>query len=166
MTRRFSQQELYELRNRVPITDLMQHVLTVPRRSQKGEQRYECPICDGYDTSVHKDHNLLRCFDCKRNFNPIDLVMNCLKRDFVESVNWLKQQQANRVYVEDPVGPREKINQAVHIGQILRDTLPARPDHKTISESKQGIDGRVDALENKIDRLFGLVAELKGLMEA
>ena len=166
MKRRFSQQELFELRNQVPITGLMQHVLALPTRQEQGKKRYKCPLCAGYDTSVNYDHNLLRCFDCKRNFNPIDLAMNCLKIEFVDSVGWLKEQLATRVYVEYPTGPREKTKQAIPIGQVLKDILPARSPEKKLSETKQNVAARVDRLESKMDQLFDMVTEIKDLMKA
>jgi len=33
---------------------------------------------------------LARCFDCKKNFNPIDMVMTVGKCSFIEAVEKLK----------------------------------------------------------------------------
>ena len=37
--------------------------------------RFHCPLCHGFHTATNPITNLARCFDCKVNFNPIDLVM-------------------------------------------------------------------------------------------
>jgi hypothetical protein len=46
--------------------------------------------CYCFHTATNHKTNLARCFDCKKNFNPIDLVMAVGKYDFIEAVEYLK----------------------------------------------------------------------------
>jgi len=90
MKRRFSAQELYELRNLIPIDLLIKNQLVIPIRKSEGLFRFLCPLCGGFQTATNPKTNLARCFGCKENFNTIDMVMLCRKIDFVESVRFLK----------------------------------------------------------------------------
>ena len=90
MKRRFSSQELFELRNHIPIDDLITRCLALPSKISGGFFRFLCPLCSGYQTATNPKTNLARCFSCERNFNPIDMVMICRKMNFVESVKYLK----------------------------------------------------------------------------
>jgi hypothetical protein len=76
MTRRFSPEELTFLRNRVPISCVIETLLDSPTRSTNGKLSFACPVCGGFDTSINMAHNLARCFACRQNFNPIELVQN------------------------------------------------------------------------------------------
>lgn len=91
MNRRFSTQELFELRNNVPIDALIANALNIPVKYSDGLFRFLCPICKEFQTATNNSTNLARCFRCEKNFNPIDLVMIAKGFRFVESVNWLKQ---------------------------------------------------------------------------
>jgi len=91
MNRRFSTQELYHLRNNVPVDALIENVLNIPVKYSDGLFRFLCPICKEFQTATNNRTNLARCFRCEKNFNPIDLVMIAKGFGFVESVNWLKQ---------------------------------------------------------------------------
>ena len=91
MKRRFSAQELFELRNAVPVDALIESVLNIPVKQSDGVFRFLCPVCNEFQTATNLSTNLARCFRCERNFNPIDLVMIVKGVGFVESVNYLKQ---------------------------------------------------------------------------
>ena len=91
MKRRFSAQELFELRNTVPVNALIENVLNIPVKHSDGLFRFLCPVCNEFQTATNLSTNLARCFRCERNFNPIDLVMIVKGVGFVESVNYLKQ---------------------------------------------------------------------------
>jgi len=90
MTRRFSSQELFELRNYVPIDTLIDRRLMLPSKITEGFFRFLCPLCQEFQTATNPKTNLARCFRCERNFNTIDLVMICRNMSFVESVTYLK----------------------------------------------------------------------------
>jgi hypothetical protein len=80
---------LTRLRNDIDI-DLVINRLRVETRSSKKFLRFRCPVCHGFHTATNPKPNLARCFDCKINFNPIDMVMAVTARSFVETVEFLK----------------------------------------------------------------------------
>ncbi len=82
---------LRKIRNKINI-DRVIHVLMLETRCDKDLLRFCCPLCHGFHTATNPKTNLARCFDCKINFNPIDLVMVVTRRDFVETVEFLKKQ--------------------------------------------------------------------------
>ena len=91
MRRRFSAQELFELRNSIPVDALIQDHLRMVAKKRDGQLPFLCPICNEFNTATKWTTNLARCFRCERNFNTIDLVMIVNGSDFVESVRYLKR---------------------------------------------------------------------------
>ena len=90
MRRRFSSDELFELRNSIPIDTVIKELLALPGKSSEGLFRFVCPICNEFQTATNPRTNLARCFLCQKNFNAIDLVMLVKKAGFIESVTYLK----------------------------------------------------------------------------
>jgi DNA primase len=78
------------IRNKIKIDQVI-CVLRLETRSCKKLVRFRCPLCHGFHTATNKKTNLARCFDCKRNYNPIDLVMTVSRYDFVDTVEFLKR---------------------------------------------------------------------------
>ena len=91
MTKRFSSQELYNLRNLIPIHILIEEILMIPSKITEGFFRFLCPLCSEFNTATNPENNLARCFRCQKNFNTIDMVMVIRKASFVESVRFLKK---------------------------------------------------------------------------
>ena len=91
MTKRFSSQELYDLRNLIPIHILIEEILMIPSKITEGFFRFLCPLCSEFNTATNPETNLARCFRCQKNFNTIDMVMVTRKASFVESVRFLKK---------------------------------------------------------------------------
>ncbi len=89
--KKFSSNELFELRNALPVETLIQEVLPIPSKISEGVFRFLCPICNEFQTAVNPNTNLARCFRCERNFNAIDLVIETQGCGFKESVLFLKQ---------------------------------------------------------------------------
>lgn len=89
--RRFSSQELFELRNNIPVDILIRDHLQVPSKIRDGLFRFLCPLCNEFQTAVNPATNLARCFRCERNLNTIDLVMEIKGYGFRGSVLFLKQ---------------------------------------------------------------------------
>ncbi len=89
--KKFSSNELFELRNAIPVEILIQNILRVPSKTSEGIFRFLCPICNEFQTGINPNVNLVRCFRCERNFNAIDLVMENQRCGFKESVLFLKQ---------------------------------------------------------------------------
>ena len=90
MKARFSAQELFELRNDIPVDALIKDQLQMVVKNRDGYLRFLCPICNEFDTATQRSSNLARCFRCEKNFNTIDLVMVVNGFGFVESVHYLK----------------------------------------------------------------------------
>lgn len=88
---RLSAQQLVALRNDVPIAAVLRSLLAVPTREEKGLLRFACPLCGGLHSAIHPSENLARCFDCQRNFNPIDLVMLVRQLPFRDAVALLQR---------------------------------------------------------------------------
>ena len=88
--KRFTQNELFELRNHIPINALIVERLKMPAKISEGHFRFLCPFCGEFQTATNPKTNMARCFRCEKNFNTIDLVMTCEKASFVETVNILK----------------------------------------------------------------------------
>jgi DNA primase len=91
MKRNFSSQELFVLRNHIPIDTLIEKYLRVPSKFSEGYFRFLCPLCHEFQTATNPRTNLGRCFRCQRNFNTIDMVMICKGIQFVEGVKYLKK---------------------------------------------------------------------------
>ena len=81
---------LRKLRNDIAIDHLIENILEIPCKYSEGYFRFLCPICLEFNTSVKKQTNLARCFRCKRNFNPIDMVMVVNNLSFIDTVKFLK----------------------------------------------------------------------------
>jgi hypothetical protein len=90
MKRHFSSDELFVLRNHIPIDTLIQKHLRLSSKSSEGYFRFLCPLCNEFQTAIKPQTNLARCFRCERNFNTIDMVIICKGLQFVEGVEYLK----------------------------------------------------------------------------
>lgn len=88
MAARFSPRLLRSLRNDVPIGWLLD-VLDLPVKISDGYLRFRCPRCAEFHTATNSATNLARCFRCRENFNPIELVMLVRKLNFLDAVNLL-----------------------------------------------------------------------------
>lgn len=91
MNRRFSEEELHAIRNRIPVRFVLKKFCGTECKEIEGSSRFVCPVCHEMRTSIHPNENLGRCFRCERNFNPIELVMLGCELSFVESVKLLQK---------------------------------------------------------------------------
>lgn len=78
------------LRNNIPINTLITDILGLDLRNTDKLLRFRCPMCNNFHTATNSKTNLARCFDCRQNFNPIDLVMVSTQCCFVDAVELLK----------------------------------------------------------------------------
>lgn len=155
MTRRFTSDELYAIRNQIPIDVLIETLLGVPVKHVQNRFRFSCPLCAGFQTSILRKKNHSRCFDCGRNFNTIEIVMYHMHIGFVESVNRLKQYQADLTKQTGFFEKRKKLDCPPAIAEIIYDIFPP-PRHdppKSTAEDKLAIVNRIDKLEKKFDAL-------------
>jgi hypothetical protein len=85
---------LRRLRNEIDIDQVINR-LGLETRTGKKIHRFRCPACHGFHTATNPKTNLARCFSCRRNYNPIDLVMAVTAQSFVETVEFLKSHLAD-----------------------------------------------------------------------
>jgi hypothetical protein len=93
MSRRFTDGQLYQVRNHVPIRHVIETLLAIDSETVDGVFRFRCPLCAGRNTAVNPKTNLSRCFHCGENFNAIDLCMIARHMSFVDSVKFLIEHQ-------------------------------------------------------------------------
>ena len=87
---RIADRLLRQLRNDIPIEMLIAQVLKIPYKHSEGYFRFLYPLCNEFNTATKKETNLARCFRCKTNFNPIDMVMAYCGLNFLDTVEFLK----------------------------------------------------------------------------
>ncbi len=90
MAKRYSPDFLKMLRNQIPIDEVIIDLLNLEVRNDHKILRFRCPLCYNFHTATNHETNLARCFDCKKNFNPIDLVITVRNCDFLDAVKILK----------------------------------------------------------------------------
>ncbi|MGB8337221.1 MAG: CHC2 zinc finger domain-containing protein [Desulfobacterales bacterium] len=90
MSKHYTADFLRVLRNQIPINAVIIDLLNLEVRNDHEFLRFRCPLCDNFHTATNHQTNLARCFDCQKNFNPIDLVMTVGKCSFVDAVQLLK----------------------------------------------------------------------------
>jgi len=84
----FTKQQLYQIRNEIDIDWLINEKLHLIRQFNS-IWRFQCPLCQQFNTATQKKTNLARCFSCQKNFNTIDLVVYSKKMNFAPSVQFL-----------------------------------------------------------------------------
>ncbi len=90
MAKLYSPDFLKMLRNQIPIDEVIIDLLNLEVRNNHKILRFRCPLCYNFHTATNHETNLARCFDCKKNFNPIDLVITVGNCSFVDAVKILK----------------------------------------------------------------------------
>ena len=84
----FTKQQLFQVRNEIDIDWLINEKLPLERQFNH-IWRFQCPVCQQFNTATQKKNNLARCFSCQQNFNTIDLVIYSKKVNFEPSVQFL-----------------------------------------------------------------------------
>lgn len=78
------------LRNDIPIDEVIVDLLNLEVQKDRKTIRFRCPLCYNFHTATNHKTNLARCFDCQKNFNPIDMVITVGNCGFVDAVKVLK----------------------------------------------------------------------------
>lgn len=91
MSKHFPETLLRMIRNQIPIDTVIADMLRLEIRHTDTLLRFRCPSCSNFHTATNPKTNLARCFDCEKNFNPIDLVIAVSQCSFVEAVELLKK---------------------------------------------------------------------------
>ncbi|MBU0995897.1 MAG: hypothetical protein KJ737_25665, partial [Proteobacteria bacterium] len=82
--------------------------------------------CKNYHTGVNPETNLARCFDCKRNYNTIDLVELITGSGFVQSVQFLKRFLGDKD--KSILPPKHKTSTALaSVGDVLKSIGTMKP---------------------------------------
>jgi len=144
VNRRFSDEELYNVRNRIPIRHAIENLLAIPSETVHGVFRFRCPLCAGCHTAINPETNLSRCFDCEKNFNTIDLCMLVKRTDFVHSVKFLLGHKTRLavdgartlsvIHRNHLQSPREESKNPVALGDILAKLTCLRATHRQIGK--------------------------------
>ena len=164
MTRRFSPQELTFLRNRVPITHVIKTLLDLPTRSTNGKLSFACPLCGGFDTAINAAHNLAQCFECRQNFNPIELVMHQRQIGFVDAVRCLKNRIEPTPPAQNSLTSARNNHQLTALGNIMDDIIPALSQRKP-NDAQQSITQRLETLEKSVKHLYRLIDQLRSPLD-
>jgi predicted RNA-binding Zn-ribbon protein involved in translation (DUF1610 family) len=144
MNRRFTDRQLHQARNNIPIRYVIETLLAIPSVTLEGMFRFRCPLCGDRHTAVKDETNLSRCFQCGRNFNAIDLCMIVRQMNFVESVKFLIEHSGQASSAENKLvaihlePKRAPLNGPVPVREILtgllangRQTAPDTPPQET-----------------------------------
>jgi len=91
--KRISKTILRRLRNDLPLRVVIERLLQLPFKEVEGVYKYQCPVCKELTSTINPKANLGRCHLCKKNFNPIDLVMVKTKQNFSQSVKMLLEKE-------------------------------------------------------------------------
>lgn len=166
MTRRFAPEQLYVLRNDIPIDRLIERHLSIPWRRSDKRFRFACPLCNEFKTSILTEKNLARCFQCEQNFNTIDLVIHCMGVEFVKAVKKLQKIHAQMSEFRRNASPATgRIDSFASVGKIIADIIPKKPairlDAKTSCSNDQALLERIDRLESKIDDISRRIEKLQ-----
>jgi hypothetical protein len=173
MTHRcFSSSQLYALRNQISVKMLIEETLRIACRMTQGCFRFLCPVCNGFNTAVNPETNLARCFDCRKNFNTIDLVMFTRQAKFVDSVKFLQSihQEQSACRDNNPIQSNTSQENCApcQIGQTIADILPAanadspcqsNPD-RPIVPHRVTDENRIEKLEHQLEYLVRQIQEL------
>ena len=157
---RLSKQTLYNLRNSISIKNLIINELGLQNHMDSGVFRFECPLCSSFHTSIMKNKNLARCFDCEINFNTIDMVMEVRKTGFRQSTDFLisflermPEGKADSGKTSKPV----KINNIISKSNLSGSQPEQEISHVRIESMKKDINDlkyRIDQLQKFVINEF------------
>jgi DNA primase len=166
---RYTRQQLFALRNHIPITRVIE-ALAIPCSTHEGHYRFSCPVCNGFNTGIFQKKNLARCFNCEKNYNTIDLVMQVKSGGFIESAAYLEKIQANMPTeinrTERPIrrsGRSEKAvnpNELIHISDIFKSLIPHSPDKASLAQFQKNKNQAISDLQRRVSELERSVKSL------
>lgn len=118
---------LYGIRNKIPVDDVIIGFLGLDHRFHEGHLRFQCPRCSDRHTTTRNKNNLARCFRCKFQMNPIDLLMEVKGFHFQQAVAILARMLPFYMLADQLLGPgKRRVSAQVVIAQI---------DHRWLSSS-------------------------------
>ena len=175
MSRRFSDRQLYQVRNHIPIRHVIETLLAIESETLQGVFRFRCPLCSGRHTAVKPETNLSRCFHCGRNFNAIDLCMIAKHMSFVESVRFLIERQGqlptaqSTACPKDVIAPKPKkapLKGPVALDEILSDLIGKGIHEQSSTSGKEmpptaPMSNDIAELERVVHHLSQILQRLK-----
>lgn len=157
---RLSKALLHDLRNKIPVRGLIENELGVRCETESGVFRFECPLCGSFHTSVMKNQNLARCFECEINFNPIDMVIAVKKTEFRPSANWLVKLLESGMPAK-PAKPMKRADSGlVSLSSVFSAMAEPPPDGETAERRVRCLEKEVAELKNGMDRLRRVVGAM------
>jgi len=108
----FTKRQLFQVRNDIDIDWLINEKLPLQRQFNR-IWRFQCPVCQQFNTATQKKNNLARCFSCQQNFNTIDLVIYSKKVNFLPAVQFLLVLLQKKVLVNSCVHHRSPEENAI-----------------------------------------------------
>ncbi len=189
--KRFSSDELYQLRNDILVAELIENGLDIPSHTRQGRFCFLCPLCQEFNTAVNPRSNQAKCFTCEKLFNTIDLVMEARQWDFADSVRFLRKFYANlpqggkhqdlkpAIFCRQPERPGKEAasHGPEHIGQILAGVMSLAPSAENNPSAKntdthnlrdrqdrQPSNDRILELEQKVEHLSRQIEKMVKLM--
>jgi hypothetical protein len=182
--KRFSKEELFKLRNHIPINVLISEILNIPTTFSEGNLRFLCPLCKEFNTGIQFKTNLARCFRCEQRFNTIEMVMIYKQQGFLPSVQFLQgyldnfykndraqthQKESTLNSTPNLVPPKQIRKQPVIIGEVIKNMCINR------SEAHRGLDhpipspefnmsSRLSELEKNFSRILSQFDQLKSFV--
>jgi hypothetical protein len=176
MSRRFSDRQLYQVRNQIPIRHVIETLLAIESETVEGVFRFRCPLCSGRHTAVKPETNLSRCFHCGKNFNAIDLCMLARHMRFVESVEFLIERQgqlppaeSKTIPPKDDIAPepiKRPLKQPVALHEILAGLMGKIPGEQATTTGQETppappTPNEVAELERIVNDLSQILQRLK-----
>ena len=153
------------MRNSIPVDKVIEK-LGIPFKITEGYTRFRCPVCKEFNTAVNPKTNLSRCFSCKKNYNPIDLVIKVQGLSFIDSVKLLQKfNQPNQSLApdQDTNHTRTKQKSPVAIGSILENInlqkLSKPTTHKNVNVSQ--LIERIIKLEREVQSLSSKIITIE-----
>lgn len=160
-----TKEELFDLRNRIPVKRVIES-LKIPVKTDDGYFRFCCPLCNNHTTAINPQANLARCFSCKRNFNPIDLVIAAKGLSFAQTINYLRNLKEPTLIQTAEKLPDKESNRPpsspVSIRSIIEQiNLPAplktSPDKKSdvmSTDDLQSLNQRIQSIESHLQTII------------
>ena len=179
--KRFSKHQLFTLRNSININRLIKEILRLPSKTSQGQLRFLCPVCSQFNTATKRETNLARCFDCQRNFNTIEMVMETKNLGFIQSAQLLqgllpeikskkiipnkpssnpRLQASASFQIQNEPAPMQALVKQISIGASKQ--LNQTSDDDSSKSNRQ--DQVIEQLNEKINRLEKQLDQLKSFV--
>jgi hypothetical protein len=172
MKKRFSDQQLFFVRNHIPIRYVIESLLNIQAETVQGIFRFRCPLCAGSHTGIKLEKNLARCFDCRENFNTIDICMKVRYPDFVDSVEYLlnhknsssvnQQPGVAPSQLKSPVVARKECKAPVGIKEILDQLITKNKQVDQIYEKRKPVKQAVPSINDitELERILHALSQV------